>query len=304
MKKLHRILLVAMIAVLFICVFTATAGATEMKNGIGIVTVNGLRLREKASTGSDIISTAHYGDSVVIIRKVGDWYLVNFNLDIGYMSADYLTVKDRENVKIGYASFDCASKVRSGPSTSSSVVDSAPAGETCFIVGFNCQWFKVSYNGQSGYVRSDLVTMLEKPYSNYGSQGNTYKGSGSSYSSAGDKIVSYAKQFLGYRYVYGGSSPSTGFDCSGFAQYVYKQCGYSIGRTTSAQNSDGYSVSRDNLRPGDLILFASGGSFTHTGIYIGNGQFIHASSYSTGVIISSLSESYYSARFYCGRHIV
>lgn len=311
MKKFIRVFFVLAIVVTVFAAIALTADATELKTGIGIVEASALRVREKPTTSSDIIATAHSGDAVIIIKEVDGWYLCSYNLKIGYVCADYVQFKEKENVKIGYASFDCASNVRSGPSTSTSIVKSAPKGETCFIIGFNCGWFKVSYNGNKGYVRSDLVTMLECPYSNYGSPGNTYKepGGGSSNnnnsSSAGSKIVSCAKQYLGYRYVYGGSSPSTGFDCSGFAQYVFKQCGYTIGRTTTQQNQNGTRIAnRSDLKPGDLVLFASGGSFTHTGIYIGNGQFIHASNSSTGVIISSLSESYYSARFACGRRIV
>lgn len=312
MKKFIRVFFVLAIVVTVFAAIVVSANATELKTGIGIVETGALRVREKPTTDSGVIATAHSGDAVIIIKEVNGWYLCSYNLKIGYVCADYVQFKEKENVKIGYASFDCGTNVRSGPSTSTSIVKQAPKGETCFIIGFNCGWYKVSYNGNKGYVRSDLVTMLECPYSNSGSPGNTYKEPGrnsnsnnNNYTSAGTKIVNYAKQFLGYRYVYGGSSPSTGFDCSGFAQYVFKQCGYTIGRTTTQQNQNGTRIgSRSDLKPGDLVLFASGGSFTHTGIYIGNGQFIHASNASTGVIISSLSESYYSARFVCGRRIV
>lgn len=313
MKKLFRILFVLAVVVTLFAAVATVASATDLKTGIGIVEASALRVRDEASTSGDVIATAHYGDAVIIVKEVNGWYLCSYNLKVGYVSADYITFKERENVKIGYASFDSCTNVRSGPSTSTSVVKQAPKGETCFIIGFNCGWFKVSYNGNKGYVRSDLVTMLECPYSNYGSSGNTYKEPGhsssgnsgsSNSSSAGQKIVNYAKKYLGYRYVYGGSSPSTGFDCSGFAQYVFKQCGYTIGRTTTQQNQNGTCIgNRNNLKPGDLVLFASGGSFTHTGIYIGNGQFIHAANPSKGVCISSLSESYYSARFVCGRRV-
>ena len=107
------------------------------------------------------------------------------------------------------------------------------------------------------------------------------------------------------RYVYGGTSPA-GFDCSGFVYYVYKQCGYSITRTATAQNSDGRYVARSNLQPGDIIIFYNGykSAIGHAGIYIGNNQFIHASSGGGRVMISSLSETYYNTRFYSARRVV
>ena len=323
-RKLTRLLSLVLILVM-LTGFALPASATELKTGIGVVTASSLRLRAKASTSSEILGTASRGDCVVIIREVGDWYLVNFNLKIGYMAKEYVEFNEKKNVKLGYAMFDTASNVRKGPGTNTGIVAQAPKGETCFIVGFNCGWYKVSYNGQTGYVRSDLVTLLEVPYSNAGSKGNTYKetsgsssaakSSGSSQSSGssnassdfGERVVAYAKQYLGYRYVYGGATPS-GFDCSGFVYYVYKQFGYNVGRTSTAQLRNGYThVSRGELRPGDIVLFertyTASCPATHSGIYIGNGQFIHAANSRYGVIISDLSKEYYSTRFLCGVRI-
>lgn len=307
MKRLLRIVILLTVFSMLLTALPISASATEMKTGIGIVNAGALRLRSKPSTNASVISTASRGDTVVIIRRVDDWYLVNFNLDIGYMHADYLTVKDRENVKLGYASFDSGSNVRSGPGTGYSVVKQAPKGETCFIIGFNCGWYKVSYNGNIGYVRSDLLTLLEKPYSNAGSPGNTYveSSSSSSSNSFGERVVAFAKQYLGYSYVYGGASPSTGFDCSGFTYYVYNQFGIAIGRTATAQLYTGTRVELSDLRPGDVVLFertySTSSPASHAGIYIGNGQFIHAANSQKGVVISSLSDTFYATRFLCGR---
>ena len=122
-------------------------------------------------------------------------------------------------------------------------------------------------------------------------------------SGSSSSIVSVAQNYLGVPYVWGGTSPS-GFDCSGFTQYVFRQCGYSINRTADAQYSNGSYVSYDSLQAGDLVFFAntySASGITHVGIYIGGGQFIHAAN--GGVKISSLSESYYSSRYYGARRI-
>ena len=86
-------------------------------------------------------------------------------------------------------------------------------------------------------------------------------------------------------------------------QYIYRQFGYSINRTATAQLSNGYSVSYDNLRPGDLVFFGYGSSASHVGMYIGNGQIVHAQNSSTGVVITSLSDSWYASRYIGARRI-
>ena len=114
------------------------------------------------------------------------------------------------------------------------------------------------------------------------------------------------RSFLGYRYVYGGASPS-GFDCSGFTSYVYKQFGYKLNRSASDQLDNGTPVSRNELQPGDIVIFKKGNSSkraTHVGLYIGNNQFIHASTAKVGVIISRMSDAYYTTGFVGGRRIV
>lgn len=148
--------------------------ASEMKTAIGTVTASALRLREGPSTSTDIVDVAPRGDAVLVIGAEGDWYKVIFNLQTGYMHKDYLELDEVKNIKIGYGRFESNTNVRQGPGTSYRILACAPCGDTCFIEGFNHGWFKVSYNGITAYVRSDLVTMLEIPYSNYGSQGNTF----------------------------------------------------------------------------------------------------------------------------------
>ena len=103
--------------------------------------------------------------------------------------------------------------------------------------------------------------------------------------------------------MYGASGPNS-FDCSGFAQYVYKQYGYYLNRTADAQAYNGWYVSKSELEPGDLVFFnTSGNGIGHVGIYIGNDQFVHASTSRTGVIISSLNQSYYVSRYVTARRI-
>ncbi|WP_367569389.1 C40 family peptidase [Lacrimispora sp.] len=97
-------------------------------------------------------------------------------------------------------------------------------------------------------------------------------------------IVNYALQFVGGRYADAGSNPSTGFDCSGFTRYVMQHgAGISINRSSTAQASQGVSISADQMRPGDLIFYGSGRSINHVAMYIGNGQVVHSSTYKTGI---------------------
>lgn len=116
---------------------------------------------------------------------------------------------------------------------------------------------------------------------------------------AGD-LLAIARQQLGTRYVWGGSSPQTGFDCSGFVMWVFRQAGRYMPRDIWGQVQSGPRIARDQLRPGDLVFFQNTYTtgLSHNGIYLGNGQFIHAASERVGVIVSRLDEPYWAARWY------
>ena len=123
----------------------------------------------------------------------------------------------------------------------------------------------------------------------------------------GQNVVDYAKQYLGYPYVVGGKNPTTGFDCSGFTRYVFLNYGYSLGATAAGQNNLGTEISKENLQPGDLLLFYDEAmtKIGHTGIYISNGDFIHAANPTRGVVIDNVNtNSYYRERFIVARRIV
>lgn len=105
-------------------------------------------------------------------------------------------------------------------------------------------------------------------------------------------VIAYSTNFLGTPYLWGGTTPS-GFDCSGFTQYVYRHFGVTIGRTTYDQIYNGFYVSRDALQPGDLIFFGSSGNPTHVGIYVGNDMYINAPHTGDVVKIASINRSDY-----------
>lgn len=192
------------------------------------------------------------------------------------------------------------------------------------VVETSGTWSKIKVNGKTGYVASkylsdkkvDVTSRSEeldrgtnnsqKEEKTENKESTKQETTASSSSSSGNAIVACAKKYLGCRYVSGGSSPSTGFDCSGFTSYVYKQCGISISRSSGAQASNGTAVSKANLQPGDLVLFnnRANTSVGHVGIYIGGNTFIHAGNSGTGVITTSLSDSYYQSRYVTGRRII
>ena len=114
---------------------------------------------------------------------------------------------------------------------------------------------------------------------------------GGSIAVSSNNVIAFASNYIGTPYVWGGTSPNPGFDCSGFTQYVYAHFGVSLGRTTYEQINDGSAVSRDQLQPGDLVLFGSSSNPHHVGIYVGNGAYIHAPHTGDSIKISSLDRS-------------
>ena len=299
----------------------ALAAGGTIKTGIAFVDASALRLRSGPSTSSKTLDYAYNDEVVVILGKSGDWYKVIYNLQTGYMHGDYLDVANRENAELGYGQVNGSRvNIRSGPSTGYSSLAKADLGDKAYIIGINNQWFKIIYDDVVGYIRSDYLDLTQIPYENRDSENSPlfFRGGkstgvkpsaaalkgGSSEATTGEKIVTTAKKYIGVPYVWGGTSPS-GFDCSGLVQYVFKAHGISLPRTTKEQWKVGTSISKSQLQVGDLVFFAN--TYTtgvsHVGIYVGDNQFIHASS-SKGVIISSLSNTYWAAHYHGCRRIL
>ena len=316
----------------------ASAAGGEIKSGIGFVTASALRLRSEPNTDSQTIDVAYNGEVVVVVDQIGDWYKVIYDLQDGYMHSDYLSVLDRENAELGYGRInDTYVNVRTGPSTDYSVVRMSNEGDLAYIIGLNCGWYKVIYGEDICYIRSDYVDLTEVPYENdasnksplffrggvsigvspsasllNSSSGNTdssdtgsSSGSVSENASIGQQMADKALTYNGYPYVWGGASPSTGFDCSGLVYYIAKCFGYSIPHGSTSQYAYGTYVEKSDLQPGDFVFFENTYTegISHVGIYLGNGDFIHASSSETGVKISNLNEAYYINHYYGARRI-
>ena len=184
--------------------------------------------------------------------------------------------------------------IRTGAGTEFDKAGSLKNGDIVTITGQSNGWYKIS----SGYVSSDYVSIVDEATAKaaQATAANT---------TSGQKMAEFALKYVGYPYVYGGSSPK-GFDCSGFVKYVCNQFGYNVNRTASTQLNNGTAVSMDQLQAGDLVFFKKSGSSSrasHVGIYVGGGKFVHASTSKVGVIVSGMNEAYYTSGFVGARRL-
>lgn len=281
-----------------VLLLTASALAAEgdLAIAVGATTGSSLRMRAEPSTSSSIVTTLDKSVAVAILDdSIDGWFEISYNGNTGYVSADYMVV-DQDNIFESYGRVNAEGvNVRSEASTDGDVVTVLDSSTVVTVNAFEDGWYAITCQyGTEGYIRSDFLDLTT-----------------SSSSSSVSGIVDYAKQHLGTRYSYGGASPS-GFDCSGFTMYIYKQYGYSLPHTATGQWQSGigtrvYSISE--LQSGDLVFFNdpsrnAGKACSHAGIYIGGGQFIHSSSSkSNGVIISDLTSGYYNNYFVGGIHV-
>jgi len=183
--------------------------------------------------------------------------------------------------------------IRTGPGTDFNVIYGLNKGAAVDLLGKYDNWYKIKLsNGVIGWMCADYISN-EPPEVSRGEE-------------IANQIIDFAMQYMGVRYAYGGSTPS-GFDCSGFTRYVYGNCGISIPRVAADQAKSGVYVDKSALMRGDLVFFDTNGGrsyINHVGIYIGNGQFIHASSGSGQVVISTLMSGFYANTYMTARRVI
>ena len=226
----------------------------------------------------NIISTLPYGTMLAVINNSTSWYKVAVNGREGYVSGSYVIGTPTTDFNLGTGTILCDTTVnfRSQPNTSSAVLASLARGTKVSVVGVSQGWYKVSYNGKTGYVHPDYITFAQTAPVVQASVAPTVSSAAAATSADRTKVLDYAAQFLGVPYVYGGSTPS-GFDCSGFTSYVFKNTVGSIPRVAQAQFNATPRVSLEELLPGDLVFFGSSpSSISHVGIFVGDGKFIHS----------------------------
>lgn len=300
-RKMTRVLVLSVSTTLLLASF-AFAASAKQAIGVGATTGSSLRLREAPSTSAPIVATLSKGVAVAILDdNTNGWYQISYNGKSGYVSSDYV-VPDRDNRFASYGRTNGDGiNVRAAASTNSAVQATLPtAGTIVTVNGFQNGWYHVTCEyGTEGYIRSDFLDLT--------SSASSSKGSSKSSSAA---IAETALQHKGTPYVWGGASAG-GFDCSGFTMYVYGQHGHSLPHSATAQWQSGigdkvYSIGA--LQPGDLVFFNdpsrnAGKACSHAGIYIGNGQHVHASSSGHGVVISDMNSGYYNRYFVGGIHV-
>lgn len=276
-------------------VAAASFNVESVAGKVGVITGSVVNFRsEPEMEDVNVLTKVRAGDELTIISVADEWCQVSYNGLDGFVKADYVSVNGIPLVDPqGIITGDCVN-VRSLPTTDGVVLTKLYGGSLVDLISLEDGWYAVSVNGQLGYISADYLRVYD----------------GVSGSGLGSDVVTTAKKYLGTRYVYGGAS-SRGFDCSGFTMYIFDQYGYNLphSATSQWQSSLGATVARADLQPGDLVFFcdpsrSNGKACSHVGIYIGDGDFIHASSsHSGGVRISSLSESYYNGYYVGGKRI-
>lgn len=291
-----------------------TAGDdVNVRSGPGL----GTAVKKRLAKGTRVVVTGVYGHWVYARLPDGSkGWIAGWLLN--YTNPRQCHVSDEAGetypVRVGWVARPEVN-VRVGPGLEYADAAEAALGTKFIVLGKRGQWYRVALeNGAVGWVASWLVDTREQRLARQrrlamAASGRVQRPSGVSEALAaaaglGAKIVRYAMQFLGYPYVRGGESPS-GFDCSGFVKYVMRQFGISVSHDSRALYRQGRPVSRDELRPGDVVFFKNTyrRGISHVGIYIGNGKFIHASTRKTGVRISSLSKPYYVKRYVGARRM-
>ena len=226
----------------------AIALAKEVGVRIATVTTTTLKVREEASLESSVLGLVPIEDELVVTEELDGWVKVDIEEGAGYVSTDY--------VELSTEFVEAESKEEE----EARLEKERRAREEANAAAARTQ----ASRGGTAYRPANPVTEVS--------------GSGT-----GVDVANFALQFVGNPYVYGGTSLTNGTDCSGFVMRVYENFGVSLPRTSASQRSSGYDVGGiDNAQPGDIVCYSG-----HVGIYIGNGQIVHASTAKTGIIVSN-----------------
>ncbi|KAB1434533.1 NlpC/P60 family protein [Candidatus Galacturonibacter soehngenii] len=237
----------------------AEALANEVGTRIAKVNTTTLKVRNDASLDATVQTLVPIEEEMEVVEELEEWVKVKIDSDVlGFVSAEYVDLR---------TDFVQAESIEEEKARLAKEEAERKAAEEAARAADEAAKKKASKSSKS--------------------KSSTASSSSSATSGSRQAIVSYALQFVGNPYVWGGTSLTNGADCSGFTQSVFGDNGISISRTSRAQGSGGREVSLDSIQPGDLLFYSNGSSINHVAIYIGNGQVVHASTEKTGIKISN-----------------
>ncbi|SFU76839.1 SH3 domain-containing protein, partial [Clostridium sp. DSM 8431] len=269
-----------------------------------------LNIRSGAGTNYAVLGHLRNDENVTILGKEGSWYHISYNGTNGYVSAEYIQEGEKTNSSINGTvstgkgqvyNITTNLRVRSGASTSSTVLGYLLSGQIVDITGTSNEWVKINYKGSNGYVSAEYIRNVDENLSDKFAQvfsvmsaqiGSPYVWGGSgeylTTSTLNSLKATFPVQAAAGSYNRAANYVNQGyraFDCSGLMQWGFRQVGINIGRTTYDQINNGYEVSLSSLQPGDLLFYSNLG---HVGMYIGNGQWIEAPNSGADVRITSV----------------
>lgn len=281
---------------------TGYVSIMDVYTNLGVAKVSGyLNIRKEPKEDGEIVGKLTRNGGCEILAEEDGWYKIHSGSVTGYASKDYIVTGDEakaiaaeESSLVVKVDTDVL-RVRMEPNTESRIWDQGYAGETYEVAeDLKDGWVKIHLEGNDGdsegsdgyvYTNGNATLMYALPEATRFSPAEI---AAQAHSKARRDVVDYAMQFLGNPYVWGGTNPNTGADCSGFTQYVLRGgAGVSLNRTSREQAKQGEKITSDEMQPGDLIFYGSNkGNINHVAMYIGDGQVIHASSKKTGIKIS------------------
>lgn len=265
-----------------------TCGYTNL--GMSVISSGNLNIRQEASTDSEVVGILTNHNACELLEDAGDWYKVTSGKVTGYVSKQYLVTGDEaeaiaeQEIKTVATVNTETLNVRAEKSTEAAVLSQVGNSEAFTVNSVADGWVEISVDDSVGYISQDYVTLAQALPTAKTIEQVKY---GDGVSDVRASVVSYALQFVGNRYVWGGTSLENGVDCSGFTMRILGKYGISLPHSSKAQPSYGAKISASEAKPGDLFFYGSGRSISHVAIYIGNGQIVHASNKRDGIKVSN-----------------
>ena len=265
-----------------------TCGYTNL--GMSVISSGNLNIRQEASTDSEVVGILTNHNACELLEDAGEWYKVTSGKVTGYVNKQYLVTGDEaeaiaeQEIKTVATVNTETLNVRAEKSTEAAVLSQVGNSEAFTVNSVADGWVEISVDDSVGYISQDYVTLAQALPTAKTIEQVKY---GDGVSDVRASVVSYALQFVGNRYVWGGTSLEKGVDCSGFTMRILGKYGISLPHSSRAQPSYGTKISASEAKPGDLFFYGSGRSISHVAIYIGNGQIVHASNKRDGIKVSN-----------------